>query len=268
MKFEKRNFMGIELDVLVGHPEHDLLFVATQVARAAGLKNPGVAVQNFHNKDLGFKTQVGAMEPIPNFGRDTRKVPLNSWLFDEPRVYAMLMKGTTDKAHAFQKWVTEEVLPSIRKTGKYSAEDSQNPIALAIMDELKSLRGEIAELRQELQAKTFNLTAPAAEVSPYEGQAGVALCDPAGFNVRLYRELGEEIIPRPAVDRLESRVILHLEIELSKKWDEEDGRKLKDHHSRERRKWRLYPKDWLNANLTRPLYIAAINAVIAEKLSA
>lgn len=171
MKFEKRNFMGIELDVLVGHPEHDLLFVATQVARAAGLKNPGVAVQNFHNKALEFKAQVGSMEPIPNFGRDTRKVPLNSWLFDEPRVYAMLMKGTTDKAHAFQKWVTEEVLPSIRKTGKYNAEDSQNPIALAIMDELKSLRGEIASLRQELQAKTFSLEAPVAvEVSPYEGQ--------------------------------------------------------------------------------------------------
>lgn len=36
MKFEKRNFMGIELDVLVGHPEHDLLFVAVQAARAAG----------------------------------------------------------------------------------------------------------------------------------------------------------------------------------------------------------------------------------------
>lgn len=36
--FEKRNFMGIELDVLVGHPEHDLLFVVSQVARAAGLK--------------------------------------------------------------------------------------------------------------------------------------------------------------------------------------------------------------------------------------
>ncbi|VFB19367.1 Uncharacterised protein [Pseudomonas fragi] len=34
--FEKRNFMGVELDVIVGHPEHDLLFVATQVARAAG----------------------------------------------------------------------------------------------------------------------------------------------------------------------------------------------------------------------------------------
>ncbi|MDL5595984.1 BRO family protein [Bacillus subtilis] len=260
--------MGIELDVLVGHPDHELLFVATQVARAAGLKNPGVAVQNFHNKDLGFKAQVGAMEPIPNFGRDTRRVPLNAWLFDEPRVYAMLMKGTTDKAHAFQRWVTEEVLPTIRKTGKYNAEESSNPIAVAIMDELKSLRGEIAELRQELQAKTFTLAAPAVEPSPYEGQPGVALCDPAGFNSRLYRELGEEIIPRPAVDRLESRVVLHIEVELGKKWDAEDGRKLKDHVSRERRKWRVYPKDWLVANLTRQLYISALQAVIAEKLSA
>ena len=37
--------MGIELDVLVGHPEHDLLFVATQVARAAGLKDPGSSIR-------------------------------------------------------------------------------------------------------------------------------------------------------------------------------------------------------------------------------
>lgn len=40
--------MGIELDVLVGHPEHELLFVATQVARAAGLKDPSNAVDIPH----------------------------------------------------------------------------------------------------------------------------------------------------------------------------------------------------------------------------
>lgn len=32
--------MGAQLDVLIGHPEHDLLFIATQVGRLAGLKNP------------------------------------------------------------------------------------------------------------------------------------------------------------------------------------------------------------------------------------
>ncbi|PMU87909.1 hypothetical protein C1Y30_20395 [Pseudomonas sp. GW704-F3] len=47
--FEKRNFMGIELDVLVGHPEHDLLFVATQVALAAQMKNPKQSVNDLRN---------------------------------------------------------------------------------------------------------------------------------------------------------------------------------------------------------------------------
>ncbi|MNE87534.1 hypothetical protein D3C77_187950 [compost metagenome] len=39
--------MGIQRDVLVGHPEHELLFVATQVARSAGLKDPSYAVCHF-----------------------------------------------------------------------------------------------------------------------------------------------------------------------------------------------------------------------------
>lgn len=254
MKFEKRIFMGIDLDVLVGHPEHDLLFVATQVARAAGLKNPSDAAWSASSlKDFGEVLRIGnvASEIIGGLPASPsgRAYPQVTSLFSEPQVYTMLLRGHSPQSEPFRKWVTEEVLPTIRKTGKYNAEASSDPIALAIMDELKSLRAEIAGLRQELQAKTFSLTTPAAEVSPYEGQAGVALCDPAGFNVRLYRELGEEIIPRPAVDRLESRVILHLEIELSKKWDEEDGRKLKDHHSRERRKWITY-----GLKLYRPLH--------------
>lgn len=275
MKFEKRNFMGIELDVLVGHPDHELLFVANQVGKAAGLKNPsgslGYFVTTKHctacvrmSEVAAHNNLVGSLPLSPNgcaYKGTTR-------LLDEASLYQMLLRGHAPQSEPFRKWVTEEVLPSIRKTGKYNAEESSNPIAVAIMDELKSLRGEIAELRQELQAKTFTLAAPAVEPSPYEGQPGVALCDPAGFNSRLYRELGEEIIPRPAVDRLESRVVLHIEVELGKKWEAEDGRKLKDHVSRERRKWRVYPKDWLVANLTRQLYISALQAVIAEKLSA
>ena len=171
MRFEKRNFMGIELDVLVGHPEHDLLFVATQVARAAGLKHPSMSVQSFHNNNTGTKVRLGEVADLKDFFRGSLTLPNGTWLFDEPRVYGMLMRGNAPASEPFRKWVTEEVLPSIRKTGKYNAEDSQNPIALAIMDELKALRGEIVSLRQELQAKTFSLEAPvAAEVSPYEGQ--------------------------------------------------------------------------------------------------
>ena len=38
--------MGIELEVLVGHPEHELLFVGSQAAKAAGLKDPSASIRN------------------------------------------------------------------------------------------------------------------------------------------------------------------------------------------------------------------------------
>lgn len=37
MKHEKMNFAGVEMDVIVGHPDYELLFVGKQVADAAGL---------------------------------------------------------------------------------------------------------------------------------------------------------------------------------------------------------------------------------------
>lgn len=169
MKFEKRNFMGIELDVLVDHPEHDLLFVAAQVARAAGLKNPSGAVLNSHNIQHGLTLQVSS---LPNLDRDGKMIKSNSWLMDEPRLYTMLLRGHSPQSEPFRKWVTEEVLPSIRKTGSYNAADSQNPIAVAIMDELKSLRGEIVSLRQELQSKTFSLEAPVVTHTDFHSKEG------------------------------------------------------------------------------------------------
>ncbi|VVQ16128.1 hypothetical protein PS928_04342 [Pseudomonas fluorescens] len=45
------------------------------------------------------------------------------------------------QSEPFRKWVAEEVLPSIRKTGSYNAEESTNPIAVGVMDDLKALSG-------------------------------------------------------------------------------------------------------------------------------
>ncbi|WP_428834870.1 BRO family protein [Pseudomonas fulva] len=118
----------------MGHPEHELLFVATQVARAAGLKNPSSTIGAFHNNKIGFKLQVSDLGPLQENCRDTRNVPSNTWLFDESRVYAMLLKGSAPQSEHFRKWVTEEVLPTIRKTGQYNAAESSDPIAVGIMD--------------------------------------------------------------------------------------------------------------------------------------
>lgn len=151
--------MGIELDVLVGHPKHDLLFVATQVARAAGLQKPSQSIaQHGHLRGSGARLQVSEVESLYKLCRDGHMIKSNSWLFDEARCYDLLMRGNAPQSEPFRRWVTEEVLPTIRKTGKYDAAESQNPIAQGVMDELKALRGEVVELKEiirELDAYSF-----------------------------------------------------------------------------------------------------------------
>ncbi|RCL26469.1 hypothetical protein C6A77_11680 [Pseudomonas sp. AFG_SD02_1510_Pfu_092] len=147
--------MGIELDVLVGHPEHDLLFVATQVARATGFKDPKATIRN-SRQHHGFGRHLGSLVdnsstkyPLDPAGR-TMKV--NTVVFSESEVYEILMRGHSPQTEPFRKWVTEEVLPTIRKTGRYDASESSDPIAVGIMDELKPLRGELVELKEIVKA--------------------------------------------------------------------------------------------------------------------
>jgi prophage antirepressor-like protein len=131
----------------VGHPEHDLLFVATQVARTAGLKNPSSSVGNFKiHKDCERPTSIGQAVPdsyIANVGvpkdHQGRYIPTSSTLFTESDTYRLLLRGKAPASEPFRKWVTEEVLPTIRKTGSYNAEDSTDPIAVGLMDDLRTL---------------------------------------------------------------------------------------------------------------------------------
>ncbi len=109
--------------MLIGHPEHDLLFIATQVARAAGLKHPSMAIQGFHNNTTGTKLRLGDPS-LSDLVRAGKTLPSNTWLFDESRVYGMLLRGHAPQSEPFRKWVTEEVLPSIRKTGSYNVNES------------------------------------------------------------------------------------------------------------------------------------------------
>ena len=132
--------MGIELDVLVGHPEHDLLFVATQVARAAGLKNPSSRVTQFRIVQQGrlqglhqwrgveqaYRSTIDPKGTIPGHPGSS-VVQANSWVANETWVYKMLLAGHAPASEPFRKWVTEEVLPSIRKTGSYDIGVSNTP---------------------------------------------------------------------------------------------------------------------------------------------
>ena len=59
MQFEKRNFRGIELDVVTGHPQHSLLFLGTQVAGVAGLQSPKYAVRDYLHRSASAREKAG-----------------------------------------------------------------------------------------------------------------------------------------------------------------------------------------------------------------
>ena len=49
-------------------------------------------------------------------------VALGSFI-TEPQFYRLAIKANNETAERFQAWVTEEVLPSIRKTGSYGVRE-------------------------------------------------------------------------------------------------------------------------------------------------
>lgn len=222
MQFEKRNFMGVELDVLTGHPEHELLFVATQVARAAGLKNASHATWKITSGMPAQAVQIGSL-PKTETLKNPANVQKTSWLTSEEAVYQMLLRGHAPASEPFRKWVTEEVLPTIRKTGRYDAEESTNPIAQSLMDELKTLRGDVAELKALLVG--MNLTAPLHSIAPPSPYIGTeATTVPFHYQKALGRELMDLAgLNTPAADKATPRVVVALEEIVKKLWDEEDG---------------------------------------------
>jgi prophage antirepressor-like protein len=106
VKFVKQSFMGMELDILTGHPEHDILFIATQVARAAGLSNPS---HRAHLQALkvghGLAIQVEYLKELETL-KKPKGVQKTSWLFSEAATYQLLLRGHAAQSEPFRKWVT------------------------------------------------------------------------------------------------------------------------------------------------------------------
>lgn len=92
-------------------------FVAKDICDALSIKNPSDALKAL-DKDERARLNLGRSE-ITGGGGETN-------IINESGMYALVMRsrdamkeGTPQ--HKFRKWVTSEVLPTIRKTGKYEA---------------------------------------------------------------------------------------------------------------------------------------------------
>ena len=85
-------------------------------------------------------------------------------LINESGLYSLILGSKLPKAKEFKRWVTSEVLPSIRKHGLYATEELLNnpDMMIAVLTELKSEREKAAKLQTAIAVQNQQL----AELKP------------------------------------------------------------------------------------------------------
>ena len=85
-------------------------------------------------------------------------------LINESGIYALILGSKLPKAKKFKRWVTSEVLPSIRKHGLYATEELLNnpDVMIAVLTELKNERKKTASLQTTVAVQNQQL----AELQP------------------------------------------------------------------------------------------------------
>ena len=91
-------------------------FVAHDVCDTLGIANPRDAVSSLDDDEV---LTVGYSDEQKKRGGQ-RVITILS----EPGLYALIMKSRKPEAKQFKRWITHEVLPSIRKKGNYDAMSS------------------------------------------------------------------------------------------------------------------------------------------------
>lgn len=106
-------------------------FVAADVCRVLEIANSRDAIAAL---DEDEKITVANADGNPRAG-----IPHQMNLISESGLYALVFKSRKPEARKFRKWVTAEVLPAIRETGRY--EGASAPMPRTVADELGRLRG-------------------------------------------------------------------------------------------------------------------------------
>ena len=81
-----------------------------------------------------------------------------SWIINEPGLYDVILRSDKPEAKPFRKWVTGEVIPSIRKHGAYITKETLEQMlgspdfAIRLLTEIKNERERSEKLAKQVEA--------------------------------------------------------------------------------------------------------------------
>lgn len=149
-------------------------FCLKDVCNILELKNPTIVAQRLEEDEV-TKLDLGSLNGITNF-------------INESGLYSVILRSDKQEAKKFKKWVTSEVLPSIRKYGMYANNEKLKDMETKI-NELQN-SNPISKLIKEIQQANINLTCAEVQSSVRESLNSVTTTT----TVRLYPERKRKVI--------------------------------------------------------------------------
>ena len=119
--------------------------MATDIAKALGYTNPNKAI-NDHCRAI-----TKCATPISGKMQEVNFIP-------EGDVYRLIARSKLPQAERFEKWVFDEVLPSIRKTGGYIAGQEHMTDDELLANAILVAQRKIAERDKVIQAQNDTIT--------------------------------------------------------------------------------------------------------------
>lgn len=139
--FENPEFGSIRTLIINGEP----WAAGIDVAKALGYANPQKAIRDHVDpEDKGVNDSFTHMNE--SFTNSGSKIIL----INESGLYSLILSSKLPKAKAFKRWVTHEVLPALRKTGRYSIEDESDSPS-PVYETKRTSVGEVASLLLQLK---------------------------------------------------------------------------------------------------------------------
>lgn len=120
---------------------------------------------------LGYKDTVNALkahvdsEDKAGWQITTQFGEKETTIINESGLYSLILSSKLPTAKEFKRWVTSEVLPSIRKTGRYDMTTPEQRIAAALIDATKLL-DDYRERNQALAAENSRLIVDKTVMQP------------------------------------------------------------------------------------------------------
>ena len=183
MIFESADFGRVRSVLKDGAP----WFVAVDVCKALGLNQVTRAMSRLDSDE-------GGLLEVPHPQNADKTIEINA--VSEAGLYHLILCSKKPEARAFKRWITHEVIPSIRKHGAYMTDsllDALEAHPEAVPEYLNRLRSENARNRE--LTRRLRIALPKAEY--YD-----AFVDPAQFTryleekKYLFRDKNRKLFPR------------------------------------------------------------------------